>query len=143
MRRHHRQRAPLLPQLRYQALKPPLATFLALALLLSVNLACLVLPVDAAEVLQVAGADRLIIGDRNRSAEVILGCMAVTPGSELEATTWLRQRLPRRSRVNLRPVGERDNRLIARISLVNGAETGDLSDGLITAGLASSTSCSS
>ncbi len=129
--------------MRYQALKPPLATFLALALLLSVNLACLVLPVGAAEVLQVAGADRLIIGDRNRSAEVILGCMAVTPGSELEATTWLRQRLPRRSRVNLRPVGERDNRLIARISLVNGAETGDLSDGLITAGLASSTSCSS
>jgi hypothetical protein len=129
--------------LRYQALKPPLATFLALALLLSVNLACLVLPLDAAEVLQVAGADRLIIGDRNRSAEVILGCMAVTPGSELEATTWLRQRLPRRSRVNLRPVGEHDNRLIARISLVNGAETGDLSDGLITAGLASSTSCSS
>ncbi|MFM7269375.1 MAG: nuclease [Cyanobium sp.] len=114
-----------------------------MALQLSASLVYLVLPVDAAEVLQVAGADRLIIGDRNRSAEVILGCMAVTPGSELEATTWLRQRLPRRSRVILRPVGERDNRLIARIAPMDGAETGDLSDGLVTAGLASSTPCSS
>lgn len=92
--------------------------------------------------LQVAGADRLIIGDRNRSAVVILGCMAVTPGSEPEAKAWLRQRLPRLSRVNMRPVGELDHQLIARISPVDGADAGDLSDGLVAAGLATSMPCS-
>ncbi|MEB3183332.1 MAG: nuclease [Cyanobacteriota bacterium] len=96
----------------------------------------------AAEVLQVNGPDRLIIGDRNRSSVVLLACMAVTPGSEAQAQQWLRQRLPRRSRVNLRPLGERENHLLARVSPVDAPEIGDLSDGLIGAGLATPLPCS-
>ena len=96
----------------------------------------------AAEVLQVNGPDRLIIGDRNRSSVVLLACMAVAPGSEAQAQQWLRQRLPRRSRVNLRPIGERENHLLVRVSPVDAPEIGDLSDGLIGAGLATPLPCS-
>lgn len=95
----------------------------------------------AAEVLQVSGPDRLIIGDRNRSAPVLLGCMAVEPGAEAEAQDWLRQRLPRHSRVNLRPLGERDDHLLALVTPVATAEQGDLSAGLVAAGLARATPC--
>lgn len=97
--------------------------------------------VAAAEVLQVSGPDRLLIGDRNRSAVVKLGCMAVTPGSEEAAQAWLRLRLPRRSRVNLRPLTDTDDRLlVARVSGLD-RDTGDLADGLIAAGLASPLPC--
>jgi len=100
-----------------------------------------VAPVSAAEVLQVSGPDRLLIGDRNRTSMVRLGCMTVTPGSEAAAQAWLRLRLPRRSRVNLRPLAETDNEiLVARVSGLD-RETGDLADGLVAAGLASPLPC--
>jgi len=96
---------------------------------------------SAAEVLQVSGPDRLLIGDRNRSALVQLGCMAVTPGSEAAAQAWLRLRLPRRTRVNLRPLSEGDGGvLVARVSGLD-RNTGDLAEGLVAAGLASPLPC--
>jgi hypothetical protein len=95
----------------------------------------------AAEVLQVTGPDRLIIGDRNRSSLVLLGCMAVQRGSEQEAQAWLRLRLPRHSRVNLRPLGEQDDHLLALVSPVDSLPGGDLSAGLVAAGLAHSIPC--
>ena len=131
-----------MPQLRCQAL---IRAFLAtvLAALLIVPAFCFVAPapVEAAEVLQVSGPDRLLIGDRNRSATVKLGCMVVTPGSEAAAQAWLRLRLPRRSRVNLRPLSETNNEiLVARVSGLD-RDTGDLADGLVAAGLASPLPC--
>lgn len=98
-------------------------------------------PAIAAEVLQVSGPDRLLIGDRNRSGFVQLGCMAVTPGSEAAAQAWLRLRLPRRTRVNLRPLAEGEGGLlVARVSGID-RQTGDLADGLVAAGLASPLPC--
>lgn len=100
-----------------------------------------VAPVSAAEVLQVSGPDRLLIGDRNRTSMVRLGCMAVTPGSEAAAQAWLRLRLPRRTRVNLRPLTEsEEGELVARVSSLE-RDTGDLADGLVAAGLASPLPC--
>ena len=91
--------------------------------------------------LQVSGPDRLLIGDRNRSALVQLGCMAVTPGSEAAAQAWLRLRLPRHTRVNLRPLAEgEDGVLVARVSGLQ-RDTGDLAEGLVAAGLASPLPC--
>ena len=97
---------------------------------------------NAAEVLQVSGPDRLIIGDRNRASVVVLGCMAVPEASAEQAQIWLRQRLPRHSRVNLRPLGEQDDHLLALVTPVSDPDGGDLSSGLVAAGLAQSTPCS-
>ncbi len=114
----------------------------ALALLL--GLACL-LPVGllaptaaaAAEVLQVRSATLLQVGDSNRSYSVELACMAVDAEQQQPAIDWLRQQLPRRSRVNLRPMGNHDGILLARVQKLG--ETTDLGGGLIAAGLASPT----
>jgi len=142
LRRNHRQRPPVLPELRRQTLITSfLATALAALLLLPALLIGGVSPASAAEVLQVSGPDRLLIGDRNRSALVQLGCMAVTPGSEAAAQAWLRLRLPRHTRVNLRPLAEgEDGLLVARVSGLQ-RDTGDLAEGLVAAGLASPVPC--
>lgn len=100
-----------------------------------------VAPVSAAEVLQVSGPDLLLIGDRNRTSMVRLGCMAVTPGSEAAAQAWLRLRLPRRTRVNLRPLtASEEGVLVARVRSLE-RDTGDLTEGLVAAGLASPLPC--
>jgi hypothetical protein len=131
-----------LPHLRNQALNRFfLATVLAAALLIG-GLSFWPAAAQAAEVLQVTGPDRLIIGDRNRSSLVLLGCMTVQAGSEQEAQSWLRQRLPRHSRVNLRPLGERDDHLLALVTPVEDPTATDLSTGLVSAGLAQPTPCS-
>jgi hypothetical protein len=132
-----------LPHLRHQALKSSLlSTLLAIVLVMASGLSLWPAEAAAAEVLQVSGPDRLIIGDRNRSSLVLLGCMAVDRGSEQEAQAWLRQRLPRHSRVNLRPLGEQDNHLLALVSPVDSSRPGgDLSAGLVAAGLAHSIPC--
>jgi hypothetical protein len=140
--RNHRQCPSVLSKLRRQTLIPSLlSTALAALLLLPAFFFGGVAPVSAAEVLQVSGPDLLLIGDRNRTSMVRLGCMTVTPGSEAAAQAWLRLRLPRRSRVNLRPLAETDNEiLVARVSGLD-RETGDLADGLVAAGLASPLPC--
>jgi hypothetical protein len=107
------------------------------------------LPAAAAEVLQVRDADLLQVGDHNRSYAVSLACVALEPQQREPATAWLRQQLPRRTRVNLRPLGSANGVLLARVSLVNpraataAAEPpiSDLGDGLIAAGLAQAAPC--
>ena len=107
--------------------------FALLVLLIGVS------PLSAAEVLQVRTPSLLQVGDRNRTYTVSLPCIAVPENSMGEAVEWLRQQLPRRQRVNLRPVGSSDGQLLARVIPI-GSEI-DLSSGLIAAGLASD-SCS-
>ena len=92
-------------------------------------------PVQAAEVLQVRSSSLLQVGDRNRTYTVALACASVDPSQEADATAWLRQELPRRRKVNLRPVGSSEGQLMARVTPI-GSEP-DLSTGLIAAGLAS------
>jgi endonuclease YncB( thermonuclease family) len=107
--------------------------FALLVLLIGVS------PLNAAEVLQVRTSSLLQVGDRNRTYTVALPCISVPENSKGEAVEWLRQQLPRRQRVNLRPVGSSDGQLLARVIPI-GSEI-DLSSGLIAAGLASD-SCS-
>ena len=107
--------------------------FALLVLLIGVS------PLNAAEVLQVRTPSLLQVGDRNRTYTVALPCIAVPDNRKDEAVEWLRQQLPRRQRVNLRPVGSSDGQLLARVIPI-GSEI-DLSSGLIAAGLASD-SCS-
>lgn len=90
--------------------------------------------VDAAEVLQVRSSSLLQIGDRNRNYTVQLPCLEVADADEQAAVTYLRQVLPRRQRVNLRPEGSVDGTLVARVTPL-GADQ-DLSAALAEAGLA-------
>ena len=94
--------------------------------------------VAAAEVLQVRSGSLLQVGDHNRTYSVEVGCLRIPPDNNEAATAWLRQALPRRTRVNLRPLGNHDGTLQARVQrLANGdAPVLDLGEGLIAAGLA-------
>jgi len=96
-------------------------------------------PVSAAEVLQVRSSRLLQVGDHNRTYTVELACAAVDPSREAEAISWLRTQVPRRRRVNLRPVGTRDGQLLARVTPIGQAL--DLSSGLVAESLAAD-SCS-
>jgi hypothetical protein len=109
-------------------------------LTLTVGLAAFAAKAPAAEVLQVTGPDRLLIGDGNRSTMVRLGCVAVPPESAAAATELLRQLTPRHRRVNLRPLASPDGEMFARISPLN-SEDGDLASALLAAGLAQPAPC--
>jgi hypothetical protein len=95
-----------LPQLRGEALTSPAVLRGLLPCLLAMLLMCTLAPApaEAAEVLQVRGATLLQVGDQNRSYPVRLGCVQVDPADGAAATAWLREALPRRTRVNLRPL---------------------------------------
>jgi endonuclease YncB( thermonuclease family) len=88
----------------------------------------------AAEVLQVRSATLLQVGDRNRSYAVRLACVQVGEAQQQGALELTRQKLPRYSRVNLRPVGSADGQLLARVRILPGGE--DLGSALVAAGLA-------
>ena len=94
---------------------------------------------QAAEVLQVRSGTVLQVGDHNRTYTVELACVAVPDGSEQAATDWLRAALPRRTKVNLRPVGNDGGTLVARVQRLgtaDAASAADLGAALIAAGLA-------
>ena len=111
-----------------------LAPLLSFSILLTTPL-----PARAAEVLQVRSATLLQIGDGNRSFPVELACVAVSAEQEQPAVAWLRQQLPRRRRVNLRPLGSHDGILQARVRRLD-ADT-DLGSGLIANGYAAARPC--
>jgi endonuclease YncB( thermonuclease family) len=95
---------------------------------------------EAAEVLQVRSGTLLQVGDHNRTYTVELACVAIPEGGNPAATEWLRAALPRRTKVNLRPVGNDGGTLVARVQRLGSADAAsgwDLGAGLIAAGLAS------
>ena len=129
---------------RIEALRVWLLSVLRRPLLLAVVLVCAALlsaPAAgaAAEVLQVRGATLLQVGDHNRSYPVALACVQVPAEQQEAATAWLRQALPRRARVNLRPIGQRDGTLLAQVSRIGAPDT--LGAGLVAAGLAEARPC--
>lgn len=97
-------------------------------------------PAQAAEVLQVTGPNRLLIGDRNRSSTVRLGCLAVAPEDAESATALLRLLLPRHRRVNLRPLGVQQGELVASLRPID-PEGDDPAEALVAAGLATAVPC--
>ena len=106
-----------------------------LALLLGAILLLAPGAASAAEVLQVRSATLLQVGDSNRSYGVELACVMVNADQQQPAIAWLRQQLPRRSRVNLRPIGNHDGILLAKVQKLGASQ--DLGTGLVAAGLAS------
>ena len=93
-------------------------------------------PAAAAEVLQVRSATVLQVGDGNRNYTVELACIRVDHAQEQASLDWMRHELPRRSRVNLRPMGQDNGVLVAKVQKLG--EPTDLASGLVAAGLAES-----
>ena len=96
-------------------------------------------PVDAAELLQVRGPTQLQVGDRNRFYQVELACIQVPQAARAQATNWLKQQLPRGTRLNLRPIQAQGEALTARVMRLDNGQ--DLSEALIQAGLAQADPC--
>ena len=93
-------------------------------------------PAAAAEVLQVRSATVLQVGDGNRNYTVELACIRVDQAQEQASIDWLRHALPRRSRVNLRPMGQDNGVRMAKVQKLG--ESQDLASGLVGVGLATS-----
>ena len=92
-----------------------------------------VLPVSPAEVLQILSPSILQIGDGNRSYTVQLACVNVKDDLKTEAISWLRHKIPRHSKVNLRPTGSNNGFLIAKVILLG--DDDDLSSKMISENL--------
>lgn len=113
-----------------------LIRFCSSLLILLVVLVASPLPSMAAEVLQVRSSTLLQIGDSNRNYSVRLACIAVDPVNEAAAVDLLKKSVPRRKRVNLRPEGNEDGVLIARVTPLDADQ--DLGGSLLETGLATS-----
>lgn len=93
----------------------------------------------AAEILSIRSANLLQVGDQNRSYGVQLACLEVSEAQSKEALSWLKQHGARGTKVNLRPISEREGRLLAKVSVLR---TGlDLGDAMVKLGLASPAPC--
>ena len=88
--------------------------------------------VSSAEVLQVSSSSVLLVGDNNRTYTVKIACAEVRTDSEADAIDWLRNQLPRYTKVNLRPKGSVDGVLVAKVIPI---ETGiDITDSYLNKG---------
>lgn len=120
------------------ALLAPVLMPLVGALVSALSSALFLMPAaaNAAEVLQVRSPNLLQVGDGNRSYTVQLACIRVGQAQEQASIDWLRNQLPRRSRVNLRPMGQENGVLLAKVQKLGDPQ--DLASGLVANGLAES-----
>ena len=88
----------------------------------------------AAEILQVSSSSVLLIGDNNRTYTVKIACTEISPNSEEKSMSWLKKKLPRHTKVNLKPKGFLDGILVAKVIPIN--SNIDISEEYINEGLA-------
>ena len=103
-------------------------------LILFISFFCFFSRVYAAEILQVTSSSVLLIGDHNRTYTVKLACTEISPYLEEQSVKWLKEQLPRHTKVNLKPKGSVDGVLVARVIPFN--TNIDLSEKYINEGLA-------
>ena len=98
-----------------------------------------VLPFRAlpAEVLQVSSSSVIQIGDNNRNYKIRIACINVEESNRKDAINWLKNELPRHSKINFFPKGSEDGTLLARVTSLNSGK--DLASQMIELGYAKST----
>ena len=89
--------------------------FFTKILILLISFFCFYSEVDAAEILQVTSSSVLLIGDHNRTYTVKLACAEISPDLEEKSVNWLKEKLPRHTKVNLQPKGSVDGILVAKV----------------------------
>ena len=71
--------------------------------------------VNSAEILQIKSSNTILVGDQNRNLIIGLFCVDVNENDELEATNILKSEFPRGSKVKIKPLGFKENVLLAKV----------------------------
>ena len=74
---------------------------------------------NAAEILQINNSNTILIGDQNRNLSINLVCSNVNLEDEIAALELLRIKFPRGTKVKIKPLGFKDNNLLAEIYKLN------------------------
>ena len=88
---------------------------LIISIVISIIILITPIRVFSAEVLNVTSSSVLQIGDNNRNYKVRIACINIYNLKEKEAFEWLREELPRSSKINLLPKGSENGTLVAKV----------------------------
>ena len=81
----------------------------------------------SAEILQINNSSSILVGDQNRDLPIKLFCVDINDvEDEKIAINLLKKEFPRGSKVKIKPMGFKENILVARVSDIN--ETKDMSE---------------
>ena len=88
----------------------------------------------SAEILQIKNSSNILVGDQNRDLSILLYCVDINDLEDEEiAINLLKKEFPRGSKVKIKPMGFKENILVARVFNIN--ETKEMSDLLIAKNL--------
>ena len=92
----------------------------------------------SAEILQINNSSSILVGDQNRDLPIKLFCVEINnEDDEKIALNLLKKEFPRGSKVKIKPIGFKENILIAKVFDIN--ETKEMSDLLIAKNLSKET----
>ena len=81
----------------------------------------------AAEILQINNFNSILVGDQNRDLSIKLYCVDIIDEEDEEiAINLLKREFPRGSKVKIKPMGFKENTLVARV--FNISETKEMSE---------------
>ena len=84
----------------------------------------------SAEILQINNSSNILVGDQNRDLSIKLFCVDINDLEDEEiAINLLKREFPRGTKVKIKPMGFKDNILVARV--FNISETKEMSELLI------------
>ena len=78
--------------------------------------------VNSAEILQINNSNTILVGDQNRNLTIRLFCVDVNKNDELEAINLLKSEFPRGSKVKIKPLGFKENLLLAKVFNIKGTK---------------------
>ena len=78
--------------------------------------------VNSAEILQIKSSNTILVGDQNRNLTIRLFCVDVNENDEIEATNLLKSEFPRGSKVEIKPLGFKENVLLAKVFNIKGTK---------------------
>ena len=92
----------------------------------------------SAEILQINNSSSILVGDQNRDLSIKLFCVDINnEGDEKIAINLLKKEFPRGSKVKIKPMGFKNNTLIAKVFNID--ESKEMSALLITKDLTKET----
>ena len=84
---------------------------------------------NSAEILQINSSSSVLVGDQNRNLQIKLSCVEVDDKDEQTALSLLKREFPRGSKVKIKPIGFKENILLAKVFNLN--ESKEMSELLI------------
>ena len=92
---------------------------------------------NSAEILQINTSSSILVGDQNRNLSIKLFCVDIKDNDEQIAINLLRKEFPRGTKVKVKPIGFKENILVAKVFDIN--ETKEMSKLLIAKDLTNET----